>query len=75
MELKWGKYDFFLYFEKVKLRDQLMSFVQKNPDPGIVRHIAIVANQRKCFLFMIPKKGKVKENLAPVYHWLCSLSN
>jgi hypothetical protein len=74
-ELKWGNYDFFLYFEKVKLRDQLMSFVRKNPDPGIVRHIAIVAHQRKCFLFMIPKKGKVKENLAPVYRWLCSLPN
>lgn len=75
MELKWGKYDFFLYFEQVKRRDQFMSFVRKNPDPGIVRHIAIVANQRKCFLFMIPRKGKVKENLAPVYRWLCSLSN
>lgn len=74
MEIKWGRYDFLLYFEQVKLRDRFLAFVKRNPDPGIIRHIAIVANQRKCFLFLIPKKGQVKENLTPVYRWLCSLS-
>lgn len=73
-EIRWGDHDFLLYFEQAPLRDRFMSFVRKNPDPGIIRHIAIVARQRKCFLFMIPKKGQVKENLAPVYRWLCSLS-
>lgn len=75
MEIKWGEYDFLLYFEQAKLRDRFLSFVHKQPDPGILRHIAIVAKQRKCFLFMIPKKNQVKDNLTPVYRWLCSLAN
>ena len=75
VEIKWGDYDFLLYFEQVPLRDRFLSFVQKNPDPGIIRHIAFVAHQRKCFLFMIPKIGRVKENLKPVYRWLCTVSN
>ena len=74
MEIKWGNYDFFLYFEQNKMRDQFMSFVEKNPDPGVIRHIAIVASERKCFLFMIPKRGRVKENFTPVYRWLASVS-
>lgn len=73
-EVKWGAYDFLLYHEQVKMRDQLMAFVSQNPDPGIIRHIAIVAAQRKCFVFMIPKKGRVKETLLPVYRWLNRLS-
>ncbi len=74
MEIKWGNYDFLLYFEQYKMRDQFMSFVEKNPDPGFIRHIAIVAGERKCFLFMIPKRGRVKENFTPVYRWLRSVS-
>jgi hypothetical protein len=74
IEIKWGNYDFLLYFEQYKMRDQLMSFVKKNPDPGSIRHIAIVASERKCYLFMIPKRGRVKENFTPVYRWLGSVS-
>ena len=74
MEIRWGRYDFLLYFEQYKMRDQFMSFVKKNPDPKLIRHIAIVANDRKCFLFMIPRRGSVKENFTPVYRWIGSLS-
>lgn len=74
MEIKWGAYDFLLYYEQAPLRDRFMSFVRKNPDPGIIRHIAFVAHQHKCFLFMVPKKGRVKESLLPVYRWLCTVS-
>jgi hypothetical protein len=74
MELKWGNYDFLLYFEQNQMRNQCLSFVRKHPDPGTIRHIALVASQRKCFLFMIPRKGQVKEDLTPVYRWLYSLS-
>lgn len=74
MEIIWGNYDFLLYFEQYKMRDQLMSFVKKNPDPRAIRHIAIVASERKCYLFLIPKRGRVKENFTPVYRWLGSVS-
>jgi len=74
INIRWGNHDFLLYFAQLKLRDQLLAFVKKHPDPGTVRHIALVADQRKCFLFMIPKKGQVKKNLEPVYRWLSSLT-
>jgi len=74
MEIRWGKFDFLLYYEKYNIRDRLMAYVNKHPDPGILRHVAIVADQRKCFLFMIPKRGRVKESLTPVYQWIGSLA-
>ncbi len=74
LEIQWGRHAFLVYFEQVKMRDQLLAFVRRQPDPGIIRHIALVAGQRKCFLFMIPKKGQVKNNLEPVYRWLGSLA-
>ena len=73
-EIKWGRYDFYLYYEKYNIRDRLMAFVNKHPDPGIIRHVAVVAAERKCFLFMVPKRGKVKEDLVSVYRWIGSLS-
>jgi hypothetical protein len=73
-EIKWGRHDFYLYYEKYNIRDRLTAFVNKHPDPGIIRHVAVVAAERKCFLFMIPKQGRIKTDLVPVYRWLASLS-
>ncbi len=74
MEVKWGRYDFLLYYEKYNIRDRLIAYMNQHPDPGILRHVAIVSDQRKCFIFMIPKRGKVKESFAPVYRWISSLT-
>lgn len=74
MQIKWGRFDFLLYFERNKMRDQLISFIKTNPDPGGIRHVAIVAGERKCFLFMIPRRGRVKQDFTPVYRWLQSVS-
>ncbi|PIE64824.1 MAG: hypothetical protein CSA26_06465 [Desulfobacterales bacterium] len=74
IEIRWGSYDFLLYFEKAPLRDRFMSYVRKNPDPGTIRHIAFVAGQKKCFIFMIPRLESVRDNLKPVYRWLCEVS-
>jgi hypothetical protein len=72
-EIRWGAYDFFLYYERSMMHDHLMRFVTAHPDPGIVRHIAIVPDQRKCFLFMIPRRGEVKRHLAPIHQWLLTV--
>jgi hypothetical protein len=52
---------------------RLVTFMAQNPDPGILRHIAIVPGEKKCFIFMIPRKGQVARYLAPVYRWLPSV--
>ena len=71
--LTWGPHDFYLYYETEEMHVRLMKFIEKNPYPGVIRHIAVVPEQKKCFLFMIPRKGQVAKSLAPVYQWLPSI--
>jgi len=69
----WGAYTFYLYYETIETHTRLMDFIDRNPEPGIIRHIAIVPDQKKCFIFMIPRKGQVAQYLSPVYRWLPSV--
>ncbi len=71
--IQWGPYTFHLYYETGKTYTRLMEFIDRNPEPGIIRHIAIVPDQRKCFIFLIPRKGQVERYLSPVYRWLPSV--
>jgi hypothetical protein len=71
--VQWGTYTFHLYYETNKTYTRLMDFIDRNPEPGIIRHIAIVPDQRKCFIFLIPRKGQVERYLSPVYRWLPSV--
>jgi len=72
-KVRWGKQDFYLYYQGMKMRDALTKFIEQNSDPGIVRHIAVVPDQQRCFVFMIPRKGEVGRYFAPVYQWVPSL--
>jgi hypothetical protein len=69
-EVRWGNYDFLLYYERVTMSDRLTEYMHAHPDPGIVRHIALVPDQRKCFVFMIPRQNEVKGDFQPVYQWI-----
>ncbi|MBN2397851.1 MAG: hypothetical protein JXI32_05675 [Deltaproteobacteria bacterium] len=69
----WGAHTFHLYYETIGMHTRLMDFIDRNPEPGTIRHIAIVPNQKKCFIFMIPRKGQVARDLSPVYRWLSSV--
>ncbi len=71
--VKWGGYTFYLYYEALETHARLMAFVKKNPDPGTIRHIAVVPEEKKCFIFMIPRKGQVAKQLYPVYRLLPSV--
>ncbi|MFC1813973.1 hypothetical protein ACFL03_14910 [Thermodesulfobacteriota bacterium] len=71
--IQWANLDFHLYYGSLEMRDKMRSFIQKNPDPGIVRHIALVPEQKKGFIFMIPKQDQVARYFAPIYQWLPSV--
>ena len=71
--IKWGTHDFYLYYENVKVRDHFVKFMELNPEPAIIRHIAIVPDQKKGFVFMIPHRTKVAQYFAPIYQWLPSV--
>lgn len=72
--IKWNTIDFILYYETMKVRDHLTRFIDENPDPGIIRHIALVPDQRKCFVFMIPRKEQVGRYFAPIPRWISLLA-
>lgn len=71
--IRWGGMDWIVYYQGGRMRDRLKKFTETHTEPGILRHIAVVPDQKKCFVFMIPKKGQVKACFEPVYRWIPSL--
>ncbi len=71
--VKWKNLDFHLYYHSQKMLEKMRAFIKKNPDPGIIRHIALVPEQKKGFIFMIPKQGQVARYFDSIYHWLPSV--
>jgi hypothetical protein len=69
-EFKWGDLDFFLYYEQDRMIDNFNKLIGKLPSPGPIRHIAIVPDQRKGFIFMGLNKEPIEPYLSPVYDWL-----
>jgi len=71
--VKWEDLDFHLYYSSREMLEKMRSFIKKNPAPGIIRHIALVPEQKKGFIFMIPKPDQVARYFAPIYQWLPSI--
>ena len=72
-QVRWGRYDFYLYCGSAGMRQKFIDFMDRNPDPGIIRHIALVPRQRKGFIFVIPRQGQVAAAVAKIYQWLPTL--
>ncbi len=70
MEFKWGDLAFFLYYEQDRMVDHFKKLVETLPDPGPIRHIAVVPDQRKGYIFMGLQQETIEASLAPVYDWL-----
>jgi hypothetical protein len=71
--IQWGGGNFQLYYQNMQTRENLAALVSDNPDPGAVRHIALVPELNRCFIFMIPRVGEVARSFAPIYRWLPSV--
>lgn len=71
--IQWGTYDFYLFYQSGAGRDVLMRLTRECPDPGIIRHIAVVPEQKRGFIFMIPLIGQVARSLSPVYRLIPTL--
>lgn len=68
--LTWGGREFWLYFGNKAIRDELARLVADHADPGELRHVAVVPEQKRCFVFIVPRKGQVGRTFGPVYRWL-----
>jgi hypothetical protein len=71
--VRWENLDFHLYYHSSEMREKMRSFMETNPSPGVIRHIALVPEQKKGFVFMIPKQEQVARYFAPIYRWLASV--
>ena len=72
-EFKWGDLEFFLYYEQDRMIDQFKTLIESLKDPGPIRHIAIVPDQRRGYIFMGLQQGSIEAHLAPVYDWFFSV--
>ena len=70
MEFKWGDLYFFVYYEQDRMIDHFKKLIGYLPNPGPIRHIAIVPDQRKGFIFMGLQQEPIETYLAPAYDWL-----
>lgn len=70
MEFQWGDLVFFLYYEQDRMIDRFKELIESLPDPGPIRHIAIVPDQRKGFILMGLQQEPIEAYLATVYDWL-----
>ena len=70
MEFQWGDLAFFLYYEQDRMIDRFKELIESLPNPGPIRHIAIVPDQRKGFILMGLQQESIEAYLAPVYDWL-----
>jgi hypothetical protein len=72
-ETRWGDLDFILYYENLKIRDHLANLMKDHPDPGNLRHVALIPHEKKGFIFAIPKMKEVRKDFGPVYRWLLKI--
>jgi len=71
-EFKWDNKNFFLLYNDTKLKESIVKLAQRMNTPGSVKHIAVVPQEERIFIFMIPKYRKVYENLKPIINWINS---
>jgi hypothetical protein len=69
-EVEWGGLQFFLYYGSNKARQEVSKLLSKKGLPGQIRHVAIVPEQNRAFVFMIPRPGSVFQTMPKLVSWL-----
>jgi hypothetical protein len=69
-KFQWGDLAFLLYYEQDRMIDRFKELIESLPNPGPIRHIAIVPDQRKGYIFMGLQQEPIETYLAAVYGWL-----
>ncbi len=69
-EIRWGDNDFFIYYKDDEGRKHYNSLLKTVSDPGKIRHVAVVPEHSRIFVFMVPVYGRVGEWFSLVYPWI-----
>ncbi len=70
---EWGGLQFELYYEDQVARDALLDVKARLGEPGGLRHVALVPEQDRMFLFMIPVRGTVGKTVGVIFEWFNAL--
>ncbi len=73
---QWGKRTFFLYYKDDTVKREMercKSMV--GSDPGPLRHVALVPNRNRLFVFLVPQLGKVEHPVDSVYRWFSDIAD
>lgn len=65
----WGRYRFHEYCASPSDRPRIEALKRALREPGALRHVAVVPEHRRIFIFMIPKPGAVGPVVEAVLKW------
>jgi hypothetical protein len=69
----WGAREWTLYYADDEIRRALLECKERLGEPKTLRHLALVPERERIFLFMIPKIGSVEPVVRPIYGWFHDL--
>ncbi|TVQ37152.1 MAG: hypothetical protein EA384_12885 [Spirochaetaceae bacterium] len=69
----WDGMTFSLYYQDHHIRDRLEQLRHQLGTPGPLRHVALVPEQDRLFVFLIPRIGQVEPLVGTVTRWFGEL--
>lgn len=74
--LTWGTRTFYLYYADAAVKREMERCKEMvGADPGPLRHVALVPERSRLFVFLIPVPDHVERVVGQVYGWFTSLSD
>lgn len=71
--LRWGEKEWTLYYVDEEIKQALLNCKERLGEPKTLRHLALVPERERIFLFMIPRIGSVDPVVRPIYGWFHDL--
>ena len=68
-EIEWGGLTFYLYYESERVKRELEDARSRLGEPSTLRHLALVPDQDRMWIFMIPKRGTVHPVVDTLTNW------
>ncbi len=72
---QWGNRTFYHYYRNEKVKTEMERCRERiGPDPGPLRHVALVPKRDRMFVFLIPEPGRVKPVVAAIHAWFLDVA-
>lgn len=68
-DIEWGGKTFFMYYENDRVKRELEDARGRLGEPGSLRHLALVPDQNRMWIFMIPRLGTVHPMVDTLNDW------